>query len=79
MSKAREITICHAVCHALRPKQVLGTFEIEIPKAVFKYNSSCTDFKIFEVTHIADVFVLFWLRVWIVKVLLLIFFVSFFL
>ena len=27
MSKEREITICHAVCHALRPKQVLGTFE----------------------------------------------------
>ena len=51
---------------------------IEKPKAVFKYNSSCTDFKIFEVAHIADVFVLFWLRVWIVKVLLLIFFVSFF-
>ena len=36
------------------------------PKAVFKYDSSCTDFKIFKFTHIADVFVLFWLRVWIV-------------
>ena len=32
---------------------------IEKPKAVFKYNSSCTDLKIFEFTHIADVFVLF--------------------
>ena len=32
---------------------------IEKPKGVFKYNSSCTDFKIFEFTHIADVFVLF--------------------
>ena len=46
---------------------------IEKPKAVFKYNSSCTYFKIFEFTHIADVFVLFWLRVWIVKLLLLLF------
>ena len=42
-------------------------------KAVFKYNSSCTDFKIFELTHIADVFVVFWQRVWIVKLLLLLF------
>ena len=32
---------------------------IEKPKAVFKYNSFCTDFKIFDFTHIADVFVLF--------------------
>ena len=33
---------------------------IEKLSVVFKYNSPCTNFKIFEFTHIADVFVLFW-------------------
>ena len=32
---------------------------IEKNKADFKYKSSCTDFKIFELTDIADVFVPF--------------------